>query len=61
MYVETIEEAKKIAKDTSRDGNYACVLLSLGRYYVETETPFIRNGETLIAEYSDGVLLETED
>jgi hypothetical protein len=60
MQVETIQEAKKVAKKTSEGGNYACVILSMGKYYVETETPFIRLHETLIAEYSDGVLLDSE-
>ncbi|MGN6439095.1 MAG: hypothetical protein ACTHMM_21305 [Agriterribacter sp.] len=60
MQVETIQEAKKIAKETSKDGGYACVILSMGKYYVETETPFIRNHEALIAEYSDGILIDSE-
>lgn len=60
MQVETIQEAKKIAKETSKGGNYAYVILSMGKYYVETESPFIRNYETLVAEYADGLLIDQE-
>jgi len=60
MQVDTLPEAKKIAKKTSQNEGYACIICSNAKYYVETQTPFIRTWEILICEYIDGIIQKTD-
>jgi hypothetical protein len=47
---QALKEAKILAKTTP----YVVVILSEGKYYIETEATMIRTWETVIAEFEDG-------
>ena len=56
--LQKIETSLKNAKETaivmSKAQGYAAIILSMGKYYIEDEMPFIRNGEKLIGHYQKG-------
>lgn len=49
--------AEKYACDISKDHNYAAIILYKSNYFIETRKQKLCAGETLIAEYNDGIVL----
>ena len=55
---DTETGARYMAIYMSKKYGYAAIVLSDEAFYVENESPFIRNHETLIAEYENGKKLK---
>lgn len=51
---DALQEAKILATTDA----YVLVILSRGKYYIETEPAMIRTWETVIAEFENGVQIK---
>lgn len=56
-----LADATENAISVSKETGYAFLIESRGAYYVEDETPFIRNYERLVAEYDNGEIVINAD